>query len=307
MADHVPPGQMARLLREVFVLSTPTLVFAWVGAKGHAFNTPEEAADARATFLYRWGASPAAAAAAAAAAGDPAPAIAQGARAEYDRCWAAFTEARDRDEATERHVSHLLVAAWEWWTGLPGFVVNDNARADVSLCVGNTWRGGSEAWLSVQIKTCQGGGSKMEFGAVRGYCGLLVITCDISALSAWDEGLAFMVFSGSDLDKRLSTPSDDHPGGNPMENLKLPNTGDGIWDTQLDWRWEGVDWSTGLGRVHNGGQCVSWKDKEGLRLTADCSAANAEATLFYWMGAAAPGDLPVYPYLRHANKGDCVD
>ena len=108
-------------------------------------------------------------------------------------------------------------------------MVNDTARADISLCVGNTWRGGSEAWLRVQIKTTQrpDGNNTLQFRNVRNYSGLLVITCDMSALSS--GGLAFLVFSGSDLHNRVNTR-----GGNHLQTLAFTNTGNGRAERDLN-------------------------------------------------------------------------
>ena len=89
----------------------------------------------------------------------------------------------------ERYVARLLVATWTRVTGLPAFVVNDNALADVVLCLNTK----VEAYLGIQVKTCRGDTDQLVFGDVHGYTGLLVLACIRSTLE-------FLPFSGKDLD-----------------------------------------------------------------------------------------------------------
>ena len=125
-----------------------------------------------------------------------------------------FREARKRDEslaarerddepgiearrgasqwAMERYVAHLLVAMWTRDTGLPAFVVNDFAVADIVFCLNTEF----EAYLGTQLKTCRGPRAQdgqLVFGHVLGYTGKLVICCKRSTLECW-------AFSGRDLD-----------------------------------------------------------------------------------------------------------
>ena len=126
------------LLRHPTSLRAGGLVFAWVGAVGKFFDTEEEARRARAQYLHG-------------------PEVdASALESDYQDRLTEFDAARHRGEATERHVAHLLVAAWSWLTrdpaGVrgrrPAFVVNDTARADVMLCLSNEV--GKEAWLQVR-------------------------------------------------------------------------------------------------------------------------------------------------------------
>ena len=126
------------LLRHPTSLRAGGLVFAWVGAVGKFFATEEQARAARARYLH----------------GQEEDASAL--ESDYQRRLTEFNDARRGGEATERHVAHLLVAAWSWVTrdpaGVrgrrPAFVVNDTARADVMLCLSNEV--GKEAWLQVR-------------------------------------------------------------------------------------------------------------------------------------------------------------
>ena len=80
----------------------------------------------------------------------------------------------------------------------------------------------------MQIETTQGPrpNNTLQFHLVRNYRGLLVITCDMSALSL--GGLAFLVFSGSDLHNRVSD------GGNHQRTLSFTNTGNGRAERALN-------------------------------------------------------------------------
>ena len=91
----------------------------------------------------------------------------------------------------ERYVAHLLVAMWTRDTGLPAFVVNDFAVADIVFCLNTEF----EAYLGTQVKTCRGTrkDGQLVFQDVRGYTGLLVICCIRSTLE-------FLAVSGKDLD-----------------------------------------------------------------------------------------------------------
>ena len=80
----------------------------------------------------------------------------------------------------------------------------------------------------MQLKTTVGPrpNNTLRFACVRSYRGLLVITRDMSALSP--GGLAFLVFSGSDLHNRVSD------GGNHMRDLNIANSGNGRVERALN-------------------------------------------------------------------------
>ena len=132
------PARRPGVLRHATSLRAGALVFAWVGAVGQFFATEEQARAARARYLH----------------GQEEDASAL--ESDYQRRLTEFNDARRGGKATERHVAHLLAAAWPWVTrdpaGVrgrrPAFVVNDNARAVVMLCLSN--ENGKEAWPRVR-------------------------------------------------------------------------------------------------------------------------------------------------------------
>ena len=157
--------------------------FVWLGAKGKVFRNVEAARRAYGWYLRT-------------------PRTIRRARAVFTvlRCFWEFFWARRRDDGSaaarsvmERYVAHLLAATWTLVTGLPAFVLNDFAVADVVFCMNTKF----EAYFGLQLKTCGGlrEDGQLEFSAVRGYTGLLVAACDRSTLQ-------FLALSGKDLDLR---------------------------------------------------------------------------------------------------------
>ena len=157
--------------------------FVWLGAKGKVFRDVEAAQSAYAWYLWT-------------------PRMIRRALAVFPvlRCYWEFFWARRRDDGSsaarremERYVARLLAATWTLFTGLPAFVVNDYAVADVVFCVNTKF----EAYFGLQLKTCGGlrEDGNLEFREVRRYTGLLVAACDRSTLE-------FLALSGKDLDLR---------------------------------------------------------------------------------------------------------